>query len=95
MTSCHGFNRFLEFCIHIRIVENCLRVNTNIVIDNKFKPGQTHPGIWQLRKFKGQLRIAYVHHDFDRRHGHFTGRHFGHLCFEQPVVHVPGIAFRA
>ncbi len=45
-------------------------------------------------KFKGQLRIAHVHHDLDRDIGHLADVHGGDLGLQEPFVDLAGVALK-
>jgi len=70
-------------------------VDADHVVDDELDAGQTDAGVRQLGEFKGQFRVADVHHDLDRdvRHGRDVAG--GHFEIEAAAVDVAGIAFRA
>mmetsp|Transcript_6288 Transcript_6288/g.14487 ORF Transcript_6288/g.14487 Transcript_6288/m.14487 type:complete len:510 (-) Transcript_6288:1331-2860(-) len=45
------------------IVQECLRVNTDGVVDHKLQAGQANALVGQLTEAEGSLRVSYVHHD--------------------------------
>ena len=95
MATRHGFHRFLQISIHIGIVQNRLRMHTNVVVDDEFQPRQAHTGIGKLTEIKRQLRIAHIHGNLDGDIRHGAALHLGHFGFQQPVIHKTGITLCA
>ena len=91
----HRFDRLFQVGIDVGIVQDCLGMNADVVVDNEFQTRQTDTGIGQLAKIKGQLGIADVHHDLDTNARHLAPLYFRHLGLEQAVVNEAGVALGA
>ncbi len=95
MAPRHGLDGLLQVGIDVGIVQDRLRVNADVVVDDELQPRQAHALVGQLAEVEGQLRIADVHRDLDRDLRHFAALHLGHLGFQQPVIDEAGVALRA
>lgn len=62
-------HRVAQFARDVRIVEHQLRMQTDVVVDDEFKTSQTDAFVWNLAELERQLRVADVHHHFDRNLG--------------------------
>ena len=92
MAARHRLHRLFQIGIDIRIVQDCLGMDTDVVVDDELQPRQTHTGIGQLAEVEGQLRVANVHHDLDRDLRHRAALDLLDLGLEQAVINEPGIA---
>src|SRR5690606_16712056 len=95
VTTSHRFDGLLQVGIDVGVVEDGLGVHANVVVDDELEAGQTHAGIGHLGEVEGQLGVAHVHHDLEVDLGHGAAGHFRHFGFQQAVVDVARVAFRA
>lgn len=95
MTARDAFDRLLEIRIDVRVLQNRLRMHADVVVDDELEPRETDARVRQLREVERELRIADVHHDLDRNLRQFAALDFGHFGFEQAVVDLAFVAFRA
>ena len=68
-------------------------MQTDVVVDDEFKTSQTDAFVWNLAELERQLRVADVHHHFDRNFGQSAALDFFNREVEQTVVDVACVAF--
>src|SRR5690606_10888290 len=79
----------------VRIVEDGLGVDTDVVVDDEFEPREADAGIRQLGEIEGEVRIADVHHDLDRDFGQLHVGDFGDFGLKLALIDVAGVALGA
>ena len=95
MPAGHALDGFFQVGCDVRVVQNCLRVNADVVVDDEFQPRQAHALVGDLAEVKSQLRVAHVHHDLDVDRRHFAALHFSDFGFQQAVIDMAGVALGA
>src|SRR5690606_30406588 len=90
-----GLDGFLQVAVDVRIVQDRLGVDVDVVVDDEFQARQADTAVGNLGEVEGQLRVADVHHDLQADVGHFAPADFLDLGLDQAIVDAAFVAFRA